>query len=970
MSYRGAGTVFGPLHFNAHASPGVSASAEGRIYFDSGTNTFLVSENGGAYVPLGTATTGGGWTDDGTVVRLTTVTDGVGIGTATPAASSKLEVLGDATRKNVFLTGGAAAGAALGGSLVFTAGAGGPTGAGGIVGLTGGPGGATSGNAGGVTILGGTATNGDGGAITISGSAGLGTDRNGGSVTITSGSSTGTGDGGTSTVTGGAAAASTGTAGRAIVRGGAGFGTGSGASGTILGGVGGATGAGGDGRVIGGNGGATSGAAGGVLLQGGSPVDGNGGSVTVIGSNGVGTNRSGGSVLLTAGTATGTGSGGILSLVSGTSPTGTTGAITFSTGTTGVAAERGRFSGIGTLFTGDGTLASGFGGSGAATTALHAYRDNTTSVRVAAFSAAALANSSYLILERARGTAASPAAVTSGDVIGGISFQGATTTTDTRTFVDLVAEADGTPGSVNDAPGRLRILVTPDNSGTPVECLRINNVGELFLGDGTAASAIIAPFTGQALLAYRNERCFASLYTFSATATDSGILSFARGRGTAASPAIVANGDTVGEIQFAAFDSPTTGRIAASILVAVDGTPGVADMPGRLVVRTTPDGTDVPVERMRINNAGTVFIGNGTLATTYGGGGASFVPLLMYNGDASGANQYIRSFNTTVGSGSSLVLDRARGTPAVPAAVNSGDNLGGLYFAGASSPTTTNYTGLIASFASTAGATSGDLRFSTSSASALVERARITDAGVLQVGDGTLNAAYVVTSPGHAQFYGNTSNSVSSESYSAAATAAGSWTLKRGRGTPASPSTVVQNDALGYVTFQGTVDAGIGILNNFANIAAFVDGATVANGDAPGRLVFSTTPDGSGTLAERMRIDNAGNVGIAVTPTSRLDVNASVGLGNIQTISATTTLDDTDAVVLVNASGGAVTVNLPAAAGVTRRSYVIKKTDSSGNVVTVDASGAETIDGTTTRTLASQFDSLTIVCDGTAWFIV
>lgn len=52
MSYRGAGTVRGPLHFNGTASPGVSSSGQGRIYFDSGSNSFRVSQNGGSYVDL------------------------------------------------------------------------------------------------------------------------------------------------------------------------------------------------------------------------------------------------------------------------------------------------------------------------------------------------------------------------------------------------------------------------------------------------------------------------------------------------------------------------------------------------------------------------------------------------------------------------------------------------------------------------------------------------------------------------------------------------------------------------------------------------------------------------------------------------------------------------------------------------------------------------------------------------------
>ncbi len=49
--------------------------------------------NGTAWAPLGGgAAVGGGWTDDGTVVRLTASTDFVGIGTASPASTSALDI--------------------------------------------------------------------------------------------------------------------------------------------------------------------------------------------------------------------------------------------------------------------------------------------------------------------------------------------------------------------------------------------------------------------------------------------------------------------------------------------------------------------------------------------------------------------------------------------------------------------------------------------------------------------------------------------------------------------------------------------------------------------------------------------------------------------------------------------------------------------------------------------------------------
>lgn len=56
-----------------------------------------------------------------------------------------------------------------------------------------------------------------------------------------------------------------------------------------------------------------------------------------------------------------------------------------------------------------------------------------------------------------------------------------------------------------------------------------------------------------------------------------------------------------------------------------------------------------------------------------------------------------------------------------------------------------------------------------------------------------------------------------------------------------------------------------------------------------------------------------------------------------------------------NAVGGNMTVNLPVAIG-NGRLVTIKKIDASGNTVTIDGSGSETIDGATTYVLAAQWD--------------
>ena len=89
---------------------------------------------------------------------------------------------------------------------------------------------------------------------------------------------------------------------------------------------------------------------------------------------------------------------------------------------------------------------------------------------------------------------------------------------------------------------------------------------------------------------------------------------------------------------------------------------------------------------------------------------------------------------------------------------------------------------------------------------------------------------------------------------------------------------------------------------------------------------------------------------------SVVSVSAAYGASNNEFIKA-------------DASGGAFTITLPAASASQDNRITIKKTDVSVNTVTVDGNAAETIDGQLTQTLTSQWDSLTVVCDGANWYI-
>lgn len=71
---------------------------------------------------------------------------------------------------------------------------------------------------------------------------------------------------------------------------------------------------------------------------------------------------------------------------------------------------------------------------------------------------------------------------------------------------------------------------------------------------------------------------------------------------------VIQDGDHLGTISFQGADGSNFQQ-GAQIQAQVDGTPGSADMPGRLLFLTTADGANTPTERMRINNAGHVVPG-------------------------------------------------------------------------------------------------------------------------------------------------------------------------------------------------------------------------------------------------------------------------------------------------------------------------------------------------------------------------
>ena len=90
----------------------------------------------------------------------------------------------------------------------------------------------------------------------------------------------------------------------------------------------------------------------------------------------------------------------------------------------------------------------------------------------------------------------------------------------------------------------------------------------------------------------------------------------------------------------------------------------------------------------------------------------------------------------------------------------------------------------------------------------------------------------------------------------------------------------------------------------------------------------------------------------------------------IRAVTATTALTAADYTLLADATSGAVVVNLPAAASNAGVIFNVKKIDAGGNAVTLTANGADLIDGSGTRAITTQYSSVRIQSNGSAWYIL
>lgn len=260
---------------------------------------------------------------------------------------------------------------------------------------------------------------------------------------------------------------------------------------------------------------------------------------------------------------------------------------------------------------------------------------------------------------------------------------------------------------------------------------------------------------------------------------------------------------------------------------------------GSLVFMIDSDNNGGELFALRANGgASNVFYINET-------GGGLFRDQVYQTGSA--ATYYAEGYSTATETAPAIRLDRSNSsTIGTRTLVSSGQRLGSIGFSGANGTSFDSAAQIRAYVDGTPGASNdmpGRLSFwTTPDASATpVERLRIS-------ADGTVT-----------QYSPSASNVESRiETYSTTTSHLGTFTFYRSLTDTVGGNTApTLGTTVGRIRWSAANGTGS---DTIASIQGTVDGAIGGPNDAPGRIGFFTTPDGGGSLTERMRLNNAGSL--------------------------------------------------------------------------------------------------------------
>lgn len=298
---------------------------------------------------------------------------------------------------------------------------------------------------------------------------------------------------------------------------------------------------------------------------------------------------------------------------------------------------------------------------------------------------------------------------TSGGVISANSSTDALRITQTGAGNALVVEDSANPDAtpfVVTADGNVRVGTTVATS-----TVGANHAFSIFR-DTPAGGIVVSSLIGETIAPYNQVQAYQTSPAFQLW----------RANGTTASPGAVVNGDNLGTLEFVGRPPSVSYSVkGADISAFITGTPTAISLPTSLAIGTTPNGSTVPVERMRITDAGNV--GIGTAAPTGGFGRNLHIYNNLPSSDGAAANSTVTI--ESVNRNALLYIKAAS------------DGNGGVQVFNAS--TGNQFGGMLVG-------NDGAVRFTTGAS--VVETMRITSAGNVGIGTSSPLAKLEIQGPG------------------------------------------------------------------------------------------------------------------------------------------------------------------------------------------------------------------------------
>ena len=177
------------------------------------------------------------------------------------------------------------------------------------------------------------------------------------------------------------------------------------------------------------------------------------------------------------------------------------------------------------------------------------------------------------------------------------------------------------------------------------------------------------------------------------------------------------------------------------------------------------------------------------------------------------------------------------------------------------------------------------------------------------------------------------------------------------------------HDTLIALSSDNAVDLGAVASGRLKDIfaAGNIVGANLSGTNTGDEIAATESVAGIAEIATQGEMDAGTDDTRFITPKKYADTPTKhITVTSIDNTDSPYTVLDVDDVIAADAVGGTTTINLPDATTNKGHHLTIKRMNAGANKVTIDA-GIQTIDGSSTVDLNSQFTTLTMVSDGSNW---